>query len=221
MKLTDKFYEKHRIKMKYLHLKWENRNLATKEVVNRTYREGFLRNWFENQEEIDNFKSNLYKVLNKEKLEDRHFGIRGEQGYNRILDFKIIRDSLIYRDGIVLGYEKGRELEKEKYEEELKKAKSPDLLEVERRDYFLRKRDYYARNIVPLGIMIILAFGFFGSKGIDNKFKDKIEKLNQEKQQIINFYQANGVCPKDSSSVDFIEWQKLWEESFDEKTILR
>jgi hypothetical protein len=53
-------------------------------------------------------------------------------------------------------------------------------------------------------------FLYFDSNHVRNSYQQGIKETK-------NFYQQNGVCPKDSTSKEFVQWKKLWEQKFSEK----
>lgn len=211
MDLLDRLYGNHKIKKEKQKLKWEKRSIfytASNEVVERTYRDRFLGNWFNDGKEINKFKQNLYRTLIKKSEKERRFGIKGEEGYDNVLDASVIEKSALFRDGIIFGYQKAYETERKEIYEEFEKRMSPERIKQDKKNYRL---EFFTRLLV--GVMwgsVIFSFFIHRSNQHSNY-------LRKQQEQIQEFYQQQGVCPIDSTSQDFVEWQKLWGEKFGNK----
>lgn len=216
MGLIDKLYERKKLRARKQELKWEEKgifNIASSEVVNLTHRKRFLGNFFYNEGNIENFHSNLFYVLKNEREKERIFRIYGEEGYDEVLDASTIQKSLLYRDGIILGYRKACKQEWERFEERLSEEISqisPEKLEEkigwEKKNYKHNLR----QNFLLLSFLSSMALFIYTQSNVNNVVKN-------ERKEIKQFYQQNGVCPKDSTSQEFYHWQKLWKEKFEPK----
>jgi len=164
MKLIENLFQKYlgkKVKLEKSVLNWKNKDFAIEEVINDTYRKKPFGNLFFDEAEMNLFKSNLREVLYETKPRDRTFGIKGEMGYNKFMDSSVIHDSLIYRDGLILGYEKGRASEQERFEKELERVKSPELVEVEERNYLLERKKF-VKDLILHGILSVSWLGYIG-----------------------------------------------------------
>lgn len=210
VKLFNLLYDDYKIKKEKQELKWKKKSIfyiASNEVVERNYRNRFLGNWFNNSEEISNFKSNLYKTLMKKSEKERRFGIKGEEGYDNVLDASVIEKSALFRDGIILGYQKAYETERKEIYEEFEKRMSPERIKQDKKNY-----RFQLFTFLFVGVMWATAISTF----FINRSNLRSNYLRKQQEQIQEFYQQQGVCPTDSTSQDFVEWQKLWDEKFGE-----
>ncbi|MBS3078087.1 hypothetical protein J4412_01100, partial [Candidatus Pacearchaeota archaeon] len=159
MGLLDKLYKKNKLEKEKEEFKWREDSvfyIANCEIVNRTFRQRFLGNWFNNQEEMDTFKNNLYKDLIKFHERERKFLIKGEETYDSILDVSTIEKSLLFRDGIIFGYKKAYETERKELVEEFNQKISPEQLEISKKNY----KSLFLSNLF-FGSILILTTSLF------------------------------------------------------------